>query len=182
MKPPFKFPPDWLPSRSRHRGRSVAARNARSNMIAAGGVVALMVGAIVYAVAISGGDARREHSERPRWWSAAQAEAGAEIYETHCAECHGQAAEGAAENWREKNESGVSPPPPLNGTAQAWHQDMGGLRRVIRFGGKPLGGEMPAFGDRLSAEEVDAVIAHFQSLWPGEIYRRWNLREQRRKR
>ena len=180
LKFPFKFPPGWLSPRLRHRGRSVAARNARVNLVAAVGVVALMVGAIVYAVAISGGEARPEPEGRPRWWSAAQAQAGAEIYEVHCAECHGEAAAGAAENWREKTDDGTYPPPPLDGSAHAWHHDLGALRRVIRFGGKPGGGVMPAFGEKLGADQVDAVIAHFQSLWPEEIYRRWDIRERRR--
>ncbi len=33
---------------------------------------------------------------------------------------------------------------------------------------------MPPFNDKLSSDEIDAVIAWFQSLWPDEIYRVWS--------
>ena len=183
MKFPSKFLAKHFPAQGRHRGRSVAGRNARVNLVVAVGVVGVMLAAIVYAVAISGGEARPDFErEIPRWWSAAQAEQGGELYQVHCAECHGDNAEGSVANWREANEDGTFPPPPLDGSAHTWHHDMGALRRSIRFGGKPLGGTMPAFQETLSPEEIDSVIAHFQSLWPEEIYFRWNLREQRRKR
>ena len=188
IPPVMKFPPKFLekyfPAQGRHRGRSVAAHNARVNLIAACGVVGALLAAIIYAVAISGGDARPDSVEQrniPRWWTAAQAETGAELYKTHCAECHGKNAAGTVDNWREENEDGTYPPSPLDGSAQSWHNDMGKLRRVIRFGGAAGGGTMPAFGEELTAEEVDAVIAHFQSFWPEDIYRRWDLRERRRK-
>ncbi len=32
---------------------------------------------------------------------------------------------------------------------------------------------MPPFNEKLSAEEIDAVIAWFQSLWSDEIYTVW---------
>ena len=183
MKFPYKFLGKWAAAQGRHRGRSVAGRNARVNLVVSAGVVGVMLAAIVYAVAISGDGGRATEFEReiPRWWSAAQAEQGGELYQVHCAECHGDDAEGAV-NWRERNEDGAFPPPPLDGSAHTWHHDMGALRRSIRFGGKPLGGTMPAFQETLSPEEIDSVIAHFQSLWPEEIYLRWNLREERRKR
>ena len=183
MKVPPQFLAKYFPSRGRHRGRSAAARNARANLIAVCGVVGLVLAAIIYAVAISDGAARPdfEASETPKWWSAEQAAHGRQLYAQHCAECHGKTAEGA-DNWREKDSDGNYPPPPLNGTAHTWHHDLGALRRVVRFGGEPLGGVMPAFQDSLSPEDIDSVLAHIQSLWPEEIYYRWNLREQRRKR
>ena len=52
------------------------------------------------------------------------------------------------------------------------------LRRTVREGGSRLGGRMPAFGDRLDADEVDAVIAWFQSLWPSDIYAAWQQRDR----
>ena len=179
-----KFLAKYFPAQGRHRGRSVAGRNARTNLVVSAGVVGVMLAAIVYAVAISGDGGRATEFEReiPRWWSVAQVEQGEELYQVHCAECHGDNGEGTVANWREANEDGTFPPSPLDGSARAWHNDMGALRRVIRFGGKPLGGTMPAFQETLSPEEIDSVIAYFQSLWPEEIYLRWNLREERRKR
>ncbi len=38
---------------------------------------------------------------------------------------------------------------------------------------------MPPFKDRLSDEEIEAVIAYFKSLW-SEEHRRWQLRETQR--
>ena len=32
---------------------------------------------------------------------------------------------------------------------------------------------MPAWKDKLSDEDIDAVIAWMQSVWPEEIYRAW---------
>lgn len=173
----------YYPEAGRHRGRSAAARNARTNLVVAVGVVGLVAAAIVYAVAISDGAARPDEAalEIPKWWSAEQAAHGAELYAQHCAECHGGDGEGAAA-WREKDSDGNYPPPPLNGAAHTWHHDLGALRRTIRFGGQPLGGVMPGFGDELSAEDIDAVLAHIQSLWPEEVYLRWRVREERRQR
>jgi hypothetical protein len=33
---------------------------------------------------------------------------------------------------------------------------------------------MPAFDTRLSSDEVDALIAGFQSFWSDDVYRKWN--------
>jgi thiol:disulfide interchange protein DsbC len=69
--------------------------------------------------------------------------------------------------------NGNYPPPPLNGTAHAWHHDLDLLRRTIREGGAKLGGQMPAFEGVLNAGQVDSVIAFFQSKWSDEIFQRW---------
>jgi thiol:disulfide interchange protein DsbC len=50
------------------------------------------------------------------------------------------------------------------------------LRRQINLGGVPLGGVMPAFKDKLSAADIDAAIAFFQSKWNDEIYATWTER------
>ena len=107
-----------------------------------------------------------------RWFTPEQVARGEKLFGEHCAACHGRNAE-ATPNWKQTDASGNYPPPPLNGTAHAWHHDLEILRRTIRQGGKPLGGQMPAFEDRLDAAEIDAVIAFFQSKWPEEIYERW---------
>jgi len=81
----------------------------------------------------------------------------------------------AAVPGRRPRRNGESPMP-LNGTAHAWHHPLPVLRRTIQQGGARLGGRMPAFGDQLGTDEVDAVIAWFQSLWPSEIYAAWEQR------
>jgi len=116
-----------------------------------------------------------EEASGLRWYTAEQVERGAEVYAQHCVGCHGARAAATAE-WRKPDADGRYPPPPLNGIAHAWHHPLPVLRRTIQQGGARLGGRMPAFGDQLGTDEVDAVIAWFQSLWPSEIYAVWEQR------
>jgi thiol:disulfide interchange protein DsbC len=111
-------------------------------------------------------------AEGDRWYSSRQVERGEVIFRENCAACHGPNAEATA-NWKQRDANGNFPPPPLNGSAHAWHHDLALLRRTVREGGKQLGGVMPAFADRLSAEDIDSAIAFFQSKWPEEVYRKW---------
>lgn len=108
-----------------------------------------------------------------RWYSDAQVTRGEPLYRQNCAVCHGQNGE-ATPDWKQTDANGNYPPPPLNGTAHTWHHDLDLLRRTIREGGAKLGGLMPGFEDSLNAEEIDSIIAFFQSKWSDEIYRRWS--------
>ena len=76
-------------------------------------------------------------------------------------------------NWRKTQADGSYPPPPLNGTAHAWHHPLSVLLRTIQEGGARLGGKMPEFGQTLSREEQLAAIAFFQSKWDEKIYEGW---------
>ena len=114
-------------------------------------------------------------AEPERWYSREQVAQGERLFGQNCAACHGLNAE-ATPNWKQADANGNYPPPPLNGSAHAWHHDLDLLRRMIRRGGASLGGQMPGFEDRLSAAEIDSVIAFFQSKWPDEIYERWSGR------
>ncbi len=111
-------------------------------------------------------------AEKEPWYSKQQVSQGERLFRQNCASCHGQNAE-ATPDWKKTDANGNYPPPPLNGTAHAWHHDLGLLRRTVREGGAKLGGQMPAFETVLSAEEIDSVIAFFQSKWPDDIYQRW---------
>ena len=115
----------------------------------------------------------RTDSATGRWYSAELAAAGAGVFAGHCAECHGDAAQGIAAYWRERLPDGSFPPPPLNGTAHAWHHPLSVLLQVIDGGGVALGGQMPAFGDVLAEEEKLAAVAWFQDFWSDEIYGQW---------
>ena len=117
-----------------------------------------------------------EAQTRPRWYTSEQVAAGAAVYRENCASCHKDNAEGTPE-WRQRNVNGVLPPPPLNGTAHAWHHPLSVLRMVVKRGGAPVGGTMPAFQDKLTDEQVDAVIAWVQSHWPEDIYAHWLERD-----
>jgi mono/diheme cytochrome c family protein len=103
---------------------------------------------------------------------AGQLARGAEAYRAHCAVCHGERAQGAP-NWQKPGPDGKYPPPPLDGSAHAWHHPMAALKQTIRDGTTRLGGSMPAWRDKLSEADIEAVIVWFQSLWQEEIYRAW---------
>lgn len=103
---------------------------------------------------------------------------GQQVYQEHCASCHGENAQGAA-NWRQRDSDGFYPPPPLNGTGHEWHHSTAALREMIN-NGSPIGqGKMPAWNGKLSENDIDAVIAWFQSLWPDAVYGEWFAMEQR---
>lgn len=101
---------------------------------------------------------------------------GRRLYLQHCAQCHGERAQGAS-NWTKPGPDGKYPAPPLNGTGHAWHHPMPALRYTIGHGTEAVGGGMPAWGDRLTDDEIDAIIAWFQSGWPPELYRAWERRQ-----
>ncbi|WP_071933786.1 c-type cytochrome [Candidatus Thiodiazotropha endoloripes] len=111
-----------------------------------------------------------------RWYTQTQATRGQGLYQTHCAECHKPDASGTTE-WRTLDANGKLPPPPLNGTAHTWHHPLSVLRRTVRHGGVPLGGSMPGFSDKLSAEQINAILAWIQTHWSDEIYRIWHERD-----
>ncbi len=107
-----------------------------------------------------------------RWYFAEQAERGKAVFAANCSLCHGANAQ-ATPNWKTPNDNGHYPPPPLNGSAHAWHHPLAILGRTIYFGGEPVGGQMPAFKDQLSETDIIDVIAHFQTYWSDDIYERW---------
>ena len=113
-----------------------------------------------------------------RQYDTARLVRGETSFNQYCASCHGEGATGAAD-WRIRDDSGRFPPPPLNGTGHAWHHPLEQLRRTINDGGPAGQSNMPAWGDTLSGEQIDDMIAWFQSLWPGPIYEAWYGIEER---
>lgn len=103
---------------------------------------------------------------------------GGRLYQQNCAECHGNAAQGAP-NWRQRDADGMFPPPPLNGTGHAWHHPRNMLHHVIANGSPGGQGKMPAWRDKLSDEEIDDIIAWFQSKWPDQVYSAWQRMDSR---
>ena len=110
-----------------------------------------------------------------RWYTREQITSGAELFSQNCAVCHGEEAQGTVTDWKQRMDNGSFPPPPLNGTAHAWHHPTSMLLQVINAGGEPYGGMMPAFSDILEDAEKLAVIAYFQNFWSDEIYEQWEL-------
>tara|TARA_B110000444_G_scaffold260692_1_gene308715 strand:+ start:583 stop:1044 length:462 start_codon:yes stop_codon:yes gene_type:complete len=114
-----------------------------------------------------------EQASVGRWYDGEQVVLGRDVFTQNCAVCHGAQAQGIVGDWREKLDDGSFPPPPLNGSAHAWHHPQEVLMRVIDHGGEALGGKMPAFIDVLDRDEKLSAIAYFQSFWSEEIYQQW---------
>lgn len=115
-----------------------------------------------------------------RWYTEEQVAQGTVIFQTHCATCHGLHAEGTAD-WLTLDANGNYPPPPLDGSAHAWHHPLEDLQKVVKEGGVAFGGVMPAFGSALDDTDILAAISYFQSQWPDDIYDRWLKIEEARR-
>lgn len=95
---------------------------------------------------------------------------GAKIYAQHCAACHGARLEGQP-NWREKLPSGRMPAPPHDESGHTWHHPDAVLFGITKYGVTPkyappgYQSDMPGFGDRLSDDEIWAVLSFIQSHW-----------------
>lgn len=123
-------------------------------------------------------DTSVKQAKTGRWYTLGQKQKGLKLFTEHCAVCHGAQAQETVD-WKTPTETGQYPPPPLNGTAHAWHHPLSVLQTVIRGGGAPMGGVMPAWGGVLTDDEITATIAAFQSYWSDEIYQRWlDIEEQ----
>lgn len=97
---------------------------------------------------------------------------GRQVYLLHCASCHGQRAEGAP-NWQQPDARGNLPPPPHDDRGHTWRHSDAQLAEIIQNGlrdrfNKTPELTMPPFKDRLSSEEIAAVIVYFKSLWSSE--------------
>ena len=109
-----------------------------------------------------------------------QVDRGRALYQQHCASCHGANAEGAPQ-WPTPAADGLPPAPPHDDSGHTWHHADRVLYETIHMGmrdplrpGSPL--RMPAFGDKLSDEEIRVLIEYFKSLWTPE-HRQWQAEE-----
>ncbi|MFT5446417.1 MAG: mono/diheme cytochrome c family protein [Gammaproteobacteria bacterium] len=113
-----------------------------------------------------------------RWYESIRIQRGAALYAQHCADCHGNNAQGNAD-WRKKSAGGLFPPPPLNGTGHAWHHPLRALGAQIKHGAPGGRGSMPGFSATLSDEQILDTIAWFQHQWPDDIYAAWSGNDMR---
>jgi mono/diheme cytochrome c family protein len=97
---------------------------------------------------------------------------GAKLFAENCASCHGARGEGGP-LWAKAGPLPKNPSPPLNGTGHTWYHPTVVLKRAIMHGSAQSGSGMPAWGEKLSDEDVEAIIAWFQSLWSDEKYATW---------
>lgn len=147
-------------------------------VIAIMGLLAGCDGSAEKANAVPSGEIVARSSISPgRSWDFTEIARGRELFQQNCAQCHGPSGEGAP-NWQLRDADGMFPAPPLNGTGHAWHHPSKMLHHVIK-NGSPGGGRMPAWEDKLSDDDIQAIIAWFQSQWPSEIYAAWVQTELR---
>lgn len=106
----------------------------------------------------------------------AQIATGARVYEQHCAACHGAKLEGQP-NWRERLPNGRLPAPPHDESGHTWHHSDDLLFAITKHGMVPpyappgYESDMPGFGDRLTDEEIRAVLAFIASHWTSKQVR-----------
>jgi len=115
---------------------------------------------------------KRARENTMRTIDSAQIKRGRQIYLKNCTVCHGINGEGSPD-WQKRLPDGTYPPPPLNGTGHAWHHPKKVLVDTIKHGTARLGGKMPAWKDKLSDQDINDIIAWFQSQWPDELYQAW---------
>jgi S-disulfanyl-L-cysteine oxidoreductase SoxD len=102
---------------------------------------------------------------------------GAQIYEAHCASCHGARLEGQPD-WRERNSGGLLPAPPHDASGHTWHHPDEVLFRITKYGVatvaqiKDYRTAMPVYDGVLSDEEIVAVLSWIKAQWPEGIRRR----------
>lgn len=100
---------------------------------------------------------------------------GRRIYSTECASCHGVNLEGQP-NWQARLANGKLPAPPHDVSGHTWHHSDRFLFDMTKRGpaAYPDGysTDMPAFGDRLSDEQIAAVLSFIKSTWPADILKR----------
>lgn len=97
---------------------------------------------------------------------------GGQVYQKNCAACHGKEAEGQPD-WRKRKPDGRLKPPPLDGTGHMWHHSKDLLLFIIKNGTMSKGGDMPAWGDKLTFKEREAAFYWLQSKWPKDVYESW---------
>jgi len=113
---------------------------------------------------------------------AAKVEEGRVIYQAQCAACHGADLSGA-DDWKERNEDGTFKPPPHDNSGHTWHHPDQLLTQLIQEGGSSPDSVMPAFGDKLTDEEITSILDYFKSNWgPDEREFQWMVTWQEQKR
>ncbi len=106
---------------------------------------------------------------------------GKTVYADHCAACHGANLEGQA-HWQRPGPDGRLPAPPHDESGHTWHHSDRYLIHVVQQGqvagvDRPpdYRGNMPAFGQQLSREEIVAAMSFIKSHWSFD-HRAWQER------
>jgi mono/diheme cytochrome c family protein len=111
-------------------------------------------------------------SEGWRAGDPARYDKGQQVYTQYCAECHGANGEGQnPNNPLAPDETGRYPAPPHDETGHTWHHDDDLLVTIVRDGGMGDPTDfypMPAFGETLTDEQIEAVIYFIKGMWTDE--------------
>lgn len=99
--------------------------------------------------------------------------AGEALYQSSCAACHGANLKGQPD-WQSPGPDGVLPAPPHDQTGHTWHHPDGMLFDYTKLGGKEalarqgieFNSGMPGFGDQLTDEQIQNILAYIKSTWP----------------
>jgi len=102
---------------------------------------------------------------------------GLKLYQQTCGACHGKQGEGAP-GWQQRDKQGKFLPPPLNGSGHTWHHPKAVLLDIINNGTLRLGGNMPAWKDKLSDDQIEDILFWVQSQWDKEIFQAWYSNNQ----
>ena len=137
------------------------------------GLGILSVGAVIYYLSTPATEAEAGIALKHK--DAAVVDLGRAIYAENCASCHGVALEGQA-NWQQRDADGYLPAPPHDETGHTWHHPDSYLFLMTKYGieemiGKSYPNNMPAYEDKLTDEEILAVLSYIKSTWSGRIQR-----------
>ena len=130
----------------------------------------IVVGAIFCAIIMFGGNSNSKEMMITQ--------SGADLFKKHCAPCHGNDAAGQDPSQpsggydAEMNRIA----PALNGTGHSWHHPPELIYEYIEKGSIDETSPMPSFGSILKGDDIKAIIAHINSLWPDEIIERYRKR------
>ncbi len=131
-----------------------------------------LVGAVALAAGLSACDSGRP-GEDPRAdpRNAVVVAAGAKVYASHCAACHGAKLEGQPD-WRNRLPNGRLPAPPHDESGHTWHHPDDVLFGITRHGLVPgqyapqdYQSDMPAFAGKISDDEIWAALAYIKTYW-----------------
>lgn len=144
------------------RGGGASAAGTRSHWIMALVFLAGIAAAGLYYVLRPVGSPVIDHTNQ------SQTEKGRRIYLAECASCHGANLEGQA-NWRQRLPSGKLPAPPHDASGHTWHHTDQVLFDITKKGPAAYSSgyqtDMPAFADKLTDEDIAAVLGFIKSSW-----------------
>ena len=103
---------------------------------------------------------------------------GEKLFTENCLSCHGSGARGEnpAQSRGGQKADGSYLAPALNGTGHAWHHPNEMLFSTIKDGSIAKDSPMRGFKDKLSDDDIVAVLQYIKSLWPDEIQVRHAMR------